>query len=71
MVDGGRKKRRNSCSARGRRAREDCNGQLLEATMLKSTRNALIGATLMGAGFTGHAQAETTLNALFHGTGRL
>jgi multiple sugar transport system substrate-binding protein len=45
--------------------REDCNGQLLEATMLKSTRNALIGATLIGAGFTGHAQAETTLNALF------
>lgn len=33
--------------------------------MLKSTRNALIGATLIGAGFTGHAQAETTLNALF------
>lgn len=25
----------------------------------------LIGATLVGAGFTGHAQAETTLNALF------
>ncbi|MDX0234004.1 extracellular solute-binding protein [Sinorhizobium meliloti] len=33
--------------------------------MLKSTRNALIGATLIGAGFAGHAQAETTLNALF------
>lgn len=33
--------------------------------MSKSIRNALIGATLVGAGFTGHAQAETTLNALF------
>ncbi|PLU40458.1 ABC transporter substrate-binding protein [Sinorhizobium medicae] len=33
--------------------------------MSKSIRNALIGATLVGAGFTGHALAETTLNALF------
>ncbi|RVI90532.1 extracellular solute-binding protein [Sinorhizobium medicae] len=33
--------------------------------MSKSIRNALIGATLVGAGFTGHANAETTLNALF------
>ncbi len=33
--------------------------------MLKSTRNALLGATLIGVTFAGQAFAETTLNALF------
>jgi multiple sugar transport system substrate-binding protein len=33
--------------------------------MLKSTHTALLGAALIGASFATHAQAETTLNALF------
>jgi multiple sugar transport system substrate-binding protein len=33
--------------------------------MVKSTRNALLGATFMAASLAGHAHAETTLNALF------
>ncbi|MEK1925760.1 MAG: ABC transporter substrate-binding protein, partial [Rhizobium giardinii] len=33
--------------------------------MLKSKRNALIGATLIGAFLATNAYAETTLNALF------
>src|SRR6185437_16086347 len=36
-----------------------------EEEMLKSIGKTLLGATLIGAAFTPHAFAETTLNALF------